>query len=250
MHVLFVDESGTPPPPNRTCETPFFVLGGVAVPEDQWRKLASDLAAIKASFKIIGEIKWRHFAGQKPGSKPTPLSHLSIEDKEKVRSRVYAALTAYKSIKLIAVVCDTERAYGLPYVSSADEMYWYAYKQLTERFQYYMQDLERTVGANQNGIIVCDHRAPKDDQRLRDLHHRMIHSSKPNVSKYSNLVEGLFIAPSHQSVGIQFADMVAGAVYRKHAKGDDRFFNQIVASFRISPKGEINGFGIVHFPKP
>ncbi|MHB8385172.1 DUF3800 domain-containing protein [Metallibacterium sp.] len=57
-------------------------------------------------------------------------------------------------------------------------------------------------------------------------------------------------SPSHQSIGIQFADMVAGAVYRKYAKGDDRFFDQIVASFRASPRGEINGFGIVHFPKP
>ena len=165
MHILFVDESGTPPPFAKAASTPLFVLGGVVIPEDLWRKLANDLAAIKDHYGIDGEIKWRYFAGQKPNSKPHGLSHLTIPDKERVRARIYEALTSYRSVKLICVVCSTEHAYEQPYVTNADDLYWYCYKPLTERFQYYMQDLERTVGSSQNGIIVCDHRAPKDDHR-------------------------------------------------------------------------------------
>lgn len=120
---------------------------------------------------------------------------------------------------------------------------------LTERFQYYLQDLERVVGQKLNGIVVCDHRGPKDDTRLRELHHKLVNGKGGVISSYGNMVEGLFIAPSHLSVGIQFADMVAGAVFRAFRAKDTRFADQIQESFRTSPAGVIEGFGLVKFPK-
>ena len=248
MQILFVDESGTPPPPDRPSPK-FFVLGGLVVPEDLWSRLAADLRRLKELFGIEGEIKWRYFAPQKPGSKTHSLSHLKPVHKEELRTKLYEAIRAYRSVRLMAVVSNVEAAYQLPYVGSADDIYWYSYKQLTERFQYYLQDLERTVGQRVNGIVVCDHRAPKDDTRLRELHYQMLSGSKSTFSHYENLIEGLFIAPSHLSVGVQFADMVAGAVFRAYAANDKRFFNQIEPSFRRSPSGKIEGFGLVKFPK-
>ena len=47
MQILFVDESGTPPPPEKMATTPLFVLGGIVVPEDFWSKLAADLKRLK-----------------------------------------------------------------------------------------------------------------------------------------------------------------------------------------------------------
>lgn len=105
------------------------------------------------------------------------------------------------------------------------------------------------LGEQVNGIIVCDHRAPKDDQRLRELHYKLLTQQKATSSNYANLIEGLFIAPSHFSVGIQLADMVAGAVFRAKKAKDPRFFNQIKGSFRASAAGKIEGYGVVKFPK-
>lgn len=144
---------------------------------------------------------------------------------------------------------NVEEAYKLQYINSADDLYWYSYKQLTERFQYYLQDLERTVGQKIYGIIVLDNRGSKDDQLLRELHHKLLTEQKSVTSKYGNLIEGLFIAPSHLSVGIQLADMVAGAVFRAKKANDWRFFKQIEASFRVSPTGKLDGYGVVKFPK-
>lgn len=246
MQILFVDESGTPPPIAKQNETPFFVLGGLVVPEDFWAKLAADLRRLKDHFKIDGEVKWRYFAPEREGSKKHTLSHLSAEQKETFRSKLYEAMGAYKSIRLICITTNVAAAYDLPYINNADDLYWYSYKQLTERFQYYLQDLERTVGQRVNGIIVCDHRAPKDDARLRELHHQLLLRNKTHFSHYENLIEGLFIAPSHLSVGVQFADMVAGAVFRA-CKNDLRHFKQIEGSFRRSPTGKIEGYGLVKF---
>jgi hypothetical protein len=248
MQILFVDESGTPPPPARQNDTPFFVLGGLVVPEDFWAKLAADLRRLKEAFKIDGEVKWRYFAPEKAGSPKHSLSHLNAIQKETFRSKLYEVIGTYKSIRLICVTTNVAAAYQLPYIKTADDLYWYSYKQLTERFQYYLQDLERTVGQRVNGIIVCDHRGPKDDARLRELHHQLLSAKKATFSRYENLIEGLFIAPSHLSVGIQFADMVAGAVFRACRAKDTRYFKQIEGSFRRSPAGKLEGYGLVKFP--
>lgn len=248
MHILFVDEFGTPPEADKAASQPFFVLGGIVIPEDIWAKLAADLARLKAHYGIEGEIKWRYFAPDK-GGKPHALSHLSAADRESLRTQLYQAVGKYKSVRLICVVSNTELAYRQPYIKTADDIYWYSYKQLTERFQYYLQDLERTVGQKLNGIVVCDHRGPKDDARLRELHHKLLNSDKGTISSYGNMVEGLFIAPSHLSVGIQFADMVAGAVFRVYKANDKRYAEQIKASFRTSPAGKVEGYGLVKFPK-
>lgn len=248
MQMLFVDESGTPPPPGKSDAAILFVLGGIVIPEDFWAKIAADLERLKKKYRVSGEIKWRYFAPPK-GAKTHSLSHLNSDEKDALRLELYEVIRSYRSIRLICVVTNVQLAYQMPYVNTADDVYWYSYKQLTERFQYYLQDLERTVGQRVNGIVVCDHRAPQDDERLRELHHRLLSGDRENFAKYSNLIEGLFIAPSHLSVGIQLADMVAGAVFRRFNAGDDRFYSQIEASFRRSPQGKVEGYGIVRFPK-
>ncbi|MCW5610579.1 MAG: DUF3800 domain-containing protein [Rubrivivax sp.] len=247
MQILFIDESGTPPPPSKAANTPYFILGGVVVPEDFWQRLSGDLQRLKEQFGVAGEIKWRHFAPDKGGDKHS-LSHLSGEQKEQLRAALYAAMCSYKSIRLICVATNVAAAYKLPYIASADDLYWYSYKQLTERFQYYLQDLERTVGQRVRGIVVCDNRNAQDDDRLRNLHMDLMAGKRSTMSRYGNLIEGLFIAPSQMSVGIQFADMVAGAVFRKVKAGDSRFFDQVEGAFRRSPTGKLEGYGLVRFP--
>jgi len=101
-----------------------------------------------------------------------------------------------------------------------------------------------------NGIIVCDHRGPKDDHKLRKVHESLVNSSDEVYSRYENIIEGLFIAPSDMSTGIQYSDMIAGAIYRKYENGDDRFFNMIKDSIRKNPStGSLDGYGIIKNPK-
>lgn len=247
MQILFIDESGTPPAPARAGQN-YFVLGGVIIPEGVWHQVAGSLDDIRRRFGIEGEIKWRFFA---PGNQDADnsLVHLSIADRDTVRAEIFGIMTARKSIKLLAVVTSVAAAYELRTVNTADELYHLSYKPITERFQYFLQDMERDTGQSVNGIIVCDHRGPRDDKRLQGLHQRLLHQDGEYASRYKNLIEGLFIAPSHWSVGIQLADLVAGAVYRKFERDDGRFFDVIKGTFRTGPKGQIDGFGLIRVPK-
>ncbi len=249
MQILFIDESGTPPPVANTESSPFFILGGVIIPEDSWHKIKKELDSIKKKFSINGEIKWRYFAPQNQHTKNNSLSHLTPEEKEKVRSNLFSVLVKYKSIRTICVITDTAKAYSLSYIKSPDDLYWYSYKQMTERFQYYLQDISSISGHITNGIIVCDHRGPNDDKRLQELHSKLLLGDHCVYSNYNRLIEGLFIAPSHLSVGIQFADLIAGAVLRYIKSNDFRFFNQMQSTLRTSKDGKVEGYGLVNFPK-
>lgn len=246
MQILFLDESGTIVDEDKR-HSKFFSIGGVVIPEDCWQNLYKKFKEIKKQYKINSEIKWRFFSPHNI-DEDNGLNHLSFEDKNKVRNKLYELISAYKSLKIISIVTDVEKAYKLSYINTKEDLYWYSYKQVIERFQYHLQDLSRETGEKFNGLVIIDNRLSCDDNKLRNLHHNLLVVEKENYSNFDNLIEGLFIAPSHLSLGIQLADIVAGAIFRKYEKQDDKFFDKIKTSIR-NKNGVVDGYGIVNFPK-
>ncbi|MGH2271285.1 DUF3800 domain-containing protein [Anaerohalosphaeraceae bacterium U12dextr] len=243
MHLLFIDESGSLAPKGKHGPEDKFVLGGLIVSEDTWFKVDADLRNIKKKYGIFGEIKWRYFYSI-PG-KDTPLSKLDEQQKEQFRTDIFRIISSYKSIRIISVVADIRLCYQRKHINTEDDLYWFAYKRLIERFQYYLQDLSREAGSKMNGIVICDHRERRQDKRLQDLHYRMMHGQEAYTSHFDNILEGVFIVPSHFSTGIQLADMTAGGIYRWYSKKDDRFYKQIFDRIRTGPGNKIEGYGIV-----
>jgi hypothetical protein len=137
----------------------------------------------------------------------------------------------------------------MPTLNQQNDLYFMTYKVVTERFQYYLQDISRSSGATFRGIIVADHRGKHDDTYLRVRHQELVENESAFTSAYKNLIEGLFLTPSHMSVGIQFADLVAGTIWRRFSANDDFWFEKIKSCLRTSPAGKIDGYGIVLFPK-
>lgn len=249
MHMLFVDESGSAPEADKAQENPVFVLGGLALREDVWVDMARSLAALKRHHGIEGEIKWRHFAPDKGSrSAPSAMAHLGAPGKEGVRSELYRIIRRQACSRVLCVVADTVQAYASGQVRTASDLYWSCYELLTDRFLHFLDTEGELHRTRQHGIVVCDHRGAKDDALLRELHHRLFRHRWDTVDRVAALVEGLFIAPSHLSVGIQFADLVAGAVYRCYRHDDHRFMLQVQECLHRSSRGCVEGYGIVRFP--
>lgn len=243
MHLLFIDESGSLSPYGKHTPGDKFVLGGIIISETTWFKVNDELNALKKKYGVTDEIKWRYFYAHK--DKATSISHLDDALKEQFRSDIYALIRHYKSNRIISVIADVSLCYQRSHIKSDDDLYWFAYKRLIERFQYYLQDLTREAGGKMNGIVVCDHRERRQDSRLQTLHFKMMHGQEAYTSNFANILEGVFIVPSHYSTGIQLADMVAGGIYRWFAKNDDRFYQQIVERVRTNPAGKVEGYGVV-----
>lgn len=211
--------------------------------------MASELNTLKAKFHIksFSEIKWRYF-GSHNVDPNNSVKHLSDEDKNTFRERLFKIITKRNSVKIIYSICNVAEAYKKPWINDQDDIYYETYKPLSERFQYFLQDISRDVGARQLGIVIADHQGRKQDDTLRNEHQRMVRRANIHTSDYKNYIETIFLTPSHHSVGIQFADMVAGAVSRKLNSGDRRWYDLISGSVRANAKGEIVGFGECRVP--
>lgn len=85
---------------------------------------------------------------------------------------------------------------------------------------------------------------------MREQHERLVHEDRNEyASTYDNFIESIFLSPSHMSIGIQLADIVAGAIWRFYEKNDNRWINLIKSAFRTNKQGGIDGFGVARFPK-
>ena len=250
MYLCFIDESGSPPKPGQQGRPPYFVIAGVIIHEDQWQSISEELKALKAKaeFNVQGEIKWRYF-GPANSDALSSVRHLDQAARDAFRKSFYGIITKRKAVKIMACVASVAAAYEQPYVNSQEDLYQFTYKTISERFQYFLQDMERTVGSKQLGIMIADHRGKSQDDALRYKHHRFIDANAPVFSNYANYVETVFLTPSHHSVGIQLADMVAGAIGRRFNSDDNLFYNQIEPSIRRSPAGKVDGYGVFKFPK-
>lgn len=225
VHIFFVDESGTPPG-RGSGKDKYFVIGGLVIPESVWHGVRDAVVGMKVRLGLRGEIKWRYFAptNNEPAN---PLAGMNLDQRNAVREELYKIICSVKSIKSMACVTCIESAYDMPSCCDRDDLYHYTYKPLSERFQYYLQDLSRTVGRMECGIVVADHRGAADDERFRVAHEQLLRQTSLWTSQYQNMVESLFFQPSVLSIGVQLADMVAGAVWRKYEKGDERWYKAL-----------------------
>ena len=260
--MLFLDESGTPPSPNKLRDK-YFVVGGLVIPDGAWGKTRDALVGMKVRRGVVGELKWRYFAPNNDDS-ANPMLKMDQDQRNEIRAELYQIICGNKSIKAIACVACIEECYKTVHVSNCDDLYHFTYKPLSERFQYHLQDISRTVGRPEPGIIVADHRGSQPDARFRKAHESLLSPQKiamrlnssivlshpkPITSNYQNLVESLFFLPSDTSVGIQLADMVAGAVWRKFEKGDDFWYRALEPALRKGPRELVDGYGIIKQPK-
>ncbi len=249
MHLCFVDESGHPPKQQKIGQRPFFVIAGVIMHEDQWPSVASEMNALRAKpeYRVSGEIKWRYF-GPENTDRDNSVAHLDADARAKFRKELFSIITKRKSIRIVSCVCDCRLAFQRKFIVGPEHIYRYTYKSVSERFQYYLQDTSRMVGSKQHGIIVADHRGTDQDKALRKHHHDLVDDEALFVSDYKNYIETVFLTPSHHSVGIQLADMVAGAIGRAFNTPEKEYADLLHGSFRSRPDGSIDGYGLVKFP--
>ena len=191
--------------------------------------------------KLRGELKWRYFA---PGNtdRDNPMLEVSGEGRKSL-SIEFANIIASSPVTIISCVTDVEMAFEYGGINSQSEFYHFSYKPLSERFQYFLQDVDSL------GIIVADHRGRDDDRLFRAHHESLVQGAKSNSSKYTRFVEGLFLQDSCHSIGIQMADYVAGAIHRAYCTKDTSSAAILKPRIRCKPSGSILGHGIVHHPK-
>ncbi len=228
MHLLFLDESG------QLSERKFFALGGVALRDADWHELR------RAWQETLGahgwppgkEIKWH---GIRTGVVPPALADAVVATLARSPVRCY--------VTLLDIELGLEQT--PEFFEDDEETYATGLMFLAERFQLLLES------ADDVGMIVVDSRFREDDARLRRFFADLMKDGSP-YSRLDRIVEGLFLGPSHHSIGLQCADLVcaiAAAAERRNglARG---YLKKLLPRFAVHPAtGELDGVGIKRFPE-
>jgi Protein of unknown function (DUF3800) len=181
------------------------------------------------------EVKWHAI---RKGEVPPALADAVFETLASAPVTVYVA------------VMDLERGpAALPpeahaFFRSPEDVYATALMFLAERFHHLLAEEEDV------GMIVVDSRFREEDTRLRRFFADLTEAGTPYV-KLGRIVEGLFLGPSHFSIGLQCADLVVAATAaseRGVAQGGG-YVKKLEGRFARHPQsGAIDGVGIKRFP--
>ncbi len=227
MRLLFLDESG------RIGEDGLFALGGIAVRADDWRALrAGWLAPLEAhGWDPANEVKWH---GIRTGYVPPALGDAVVE------ALARAPVTAYVTLLDLAAGAQLTEFFGSP-----ERTYGTALMFVSERF-HHLLDAEDELG-----LIVADSRHREDDQSLRRHFGALTEAGTPYM-RLDRIVEGLFLGPSHLSVGLQCADLVV-SITAAAERGNSQargYLKRLLPRFATHPAtGELDGVGIKRFPE-
>jgi Protein of unknown function (DUF3800) len=227
VHLLFLDESG------RLEQDGIFGLGGIAVRDTEWHRLRD---VWQDTLRTHGwpldlELKWH---GIRTGKVPPALA-----------SAIVAAL-AQGPFKAYVVLLDLPRGRELfpEYFATPEDCYSTALMLLAERFHHLL------AAEDDVGLIVVDSRFREDDSRLRRFFADLTESGTPFM-KLDRIIEGLFLGPSHHSIGLQCADLVTAiATSAERGNGQGRgYLKTLLPRFATHPAtGSLDGVGIKRFP--
>tara|TARA_B100002003_G_scaffold227027_1_gene234293 strand:- start:971 stop:1651 length:681 start_codon:yes stop_codon:yes gene_type:complete len=216
-------------------------LGAAIIDGRDWASVAGKINGFKIRRKIRGELKWRFFSPHNQAAENPLLGRDAAQ--RKALSLELAGIISQSKVTLIACVTDVEAAFRYAKVQNQQELYHFCYKPISERFQYFLQDVKSL------GIMVSDHRGRDGDKMLRAHHDALVSKSAQNTSGYDRFIESLFLQDSEHSIGIQIADYVAGAVHRAYSTDDGEVAAILRPRFRHRKDGKISGHGIVHHPR-
>ena len=228
MHLLFLDESG------QLSERKFFALGGVALRGGDWHALRDLWQETLAAYRwpVDREVKWH---GIRTGEVPPALADAIVE------VVAHAPLTCYVTLLDIELGLET----APEFFKSEEETYATGLMFLAERFQHLLAAVDDV------GLIVVDSRFREEDSRLRRFFSDLTKDGTP-YSRLERIVEGLFLGPSHYSIGLQCADLVCSiTAAAERGNGQARgYLRKLLPRFAVHPAtGGVEGVGLKRFPE-
>jgi hypothetical protein len=228
VYLLFLDESG------QLSERRFFALGGVALRDRDWHTLRDLWQATLAehTWPADREVKWH---GIRTGAVPPALADAIVAAIARSPVRCYVTLLDIE----LGTTVEPE------FFASAEDTYATGLMFLAERFQFLLE------ASDDVGMIVVDSRFRDDDARLRRFFSDLTKDGSP-YSRLERIVEGLFLGPSHYSIGLQCADLnCAITAAAERGNGQARgYLKALLPRFATHPAtGALEGVGIKRFPE-
>lgn len=216
MHILYLDDAGSVGNPHER----FFILAGVSLFERQTYHLECKLDDIAGRFPVA-EPKQLEFHGNQMLAGRGVWRKI---DKLARRRAIADALSSLRQVwgprALFAAVIEKAAI-------SPEDPIEFAFEELASRFDRFLMRLHR-AGKTERGIIVLDKTTM--ETRLQALATEFRFRGH-RAGRLHNLADVPFFVDSRASRLVQYADLVAYALWRHFEKADSEFFEIIKNDF-------------------
>lgn len=236
MRVYYFDDSG-----DRSGDPtkPYFALGGFGIEAARVPELGSKIRAVAERYGMpLGhpvELKFNQVGRSKDNKprKPHWMIRAGLTDPNERRAFVYSALreaAQVPSVEFLCVVVDQRQL--------REEAH-----PLKEALTPLLERIQMNAKKHATHALVLMDEEQADDKALREV---MRNGSE--FLKYDRILDTIAFIPSEESIGIQVADLAAGAISRYFNSNDPGYVRTFLRSTACSPSGDPNGYGIKVYP--
>lgn len=240
MYLLYVDESGDPGNPAAGGSS-YLVLGAAALFEGKWLYLERDLRLlIDRYFPAPPKPTEIHLTDLRKGSREFR-TLTRVRREELLNEFCQIALNLLPTeLTMFTVIADKAHWFGANPGRTGDDLYTEMFEDLSSRFDLYLRR-RYAESAPSKGVIIADEHKPALSHALK-TNHRLFQRRGTRWASLHNLVETVFFLSSHESPGLQLADLASYAVWRLVTANDPGIalnigpiFDREPLTSRISP---------------
>ena len=237
---------------------PYYARSALIMCADEWKKLNDSFISLKLKYGLPKEkeIKWsyawslrNYYKKQEPITKNNELYFLRSYSYHRLIRFYNSALRLIGQLTYKKIICTIADNSEMPKIA---ELLF-----LRMHLQDIMQRTEMELQSNTSnlGIIFIDSLESKTDKYLGTAYSDIFRGGDL-IKNYRHIKDGICIEHSHQSVGIQIVDFIAGAFvsYLKslrkigYEKGAEMFKLHVLPNLRIGKNGKLLGYGILVVP--
>jgi len=231
---------------------PYFIRSTLLIRAEDWPTLRVRAEGLRALLPAlaINEIKWSHIwqLGRIERTGATidadhPLHFLQECSQKQLIEFVDKSLCALRTLADARIILTVSQNRNCPRIHETN-----LYRM---HLQEMMQRIEMELRNDDLCVLFVDAISPEQNRFLRDAYHA-IYCKGDFIKKYVHIVDSLNLVYSHQSVGIQLADFIAGCFsgyLRKYTESIRLFESNISPMLRRSPNGQIIGYGVREVPR-
>ncbi len=242
MNLLYVDESGD----TGKSGTDHLVLGAAALFEGKWRHLRGALQGVlKKHFPDASKRPLEIHASHVRSGKGL-FGALAPQEKHVLFADFCALVNDFREseITLFAVVYHKQSWFAKNPGATGDELYSAAFADLVSRFDLFLKRRYRE-GFPSKGLIIAD---PRNTALSKALRKRVLqfHDSGTPWAALENVIESVLFLESHESPGLQLADLCSYVLWRVVSASDDKLARELKYCFDREPMTSTGASGKWH----
>jgi len=231
MYLCYLDESGDP---GRNGST-YLMLSGAALFEGRWRNVREDLDQLIARYFPPPAIRPPeiHLVDLRRGR--GPFRGMSTNQKSSLIADLCRIATTNLSteLKLFTVIAHKPTWFASNPGRTENDLYSDLFEDLSSRFDLFLRH-RYAEGSPNKGIVIADPHKPDLSSALKAKYGKFQQTGN-RWGRVYNLVETVFFLGSHESPGLQLADLCSYAVWRAITANDNSIISQISPMFDREP---------------